>query len=151
MNRIRGFELIKEKDLPGIGLPTRATTNSAGYDIAAAAAVLLNAGQMAIVPTGLKVYMQPDEYLSIHIRSSLAFKHRLYLANGQGIIDADYYNNPDNDGHILIAIINGGEQDFKIEPGMRIAQGIFNKYLLVDQDRTLNKEIRTGGTGSTGY
>ena len=117
---------------------------------AAAENVCLHAGGRALVPTGLKAYMQTDEYLGIHIRSSLAVKQGLYLANSQGIIDADYYNNPDNEGHILIAVVNGGKQDVVIEAGMRIAQGIFCKYLLTDNDAVSKKDTRSGGIGSTG-
>ena len=150
MSRVRGFEIIAEYQERGIALPIRKTCASAGYDIAAAENVCLRAGEMALIPTGLKAYMQPDEYLAIHIRSSLAVKQRLVLANSQGIIDADYYDNPDNEGHILIALINGGSQDVVISAGMRIAQGIFCKYLLTDQDESTGKEERTGGIGSTG-
>jgi dUTP pyrophosphatase len=105
---------------------------------------------MAVVPTGVKVYMQPDEYLGIHIRSSLAIKQGLHLANCQGIIDADYYDNPENEGHILIAVVNAGSREIFLEKGMRIAQGIFCRYLLTDQDEATPKETRSGGIGSTG-
>lgn len=148
--RQRGFEIVAQFAAAGLKLPTRSTTGSAGYDIAAAENVCLRAGERALVPTGIKAYMQLDEFLGIHIRSSLAVKQGLYLANGQGIIDADYYNNPDNEGHILIALVNGGTQDVSIDSGMRIAQGIFYKYLLTDQDGATDKEARTGGIGSTG-
>ena len=150
MSRVRGFEIIAEYQDRGITLPIRITCASAGYDIAAAENVRLHAGEMALIPTGLKAYMQQDEYLAIHIRSSLAVKQRLVLANSQGIIDADYYNNADNEGHILIAVINGGSQDVVVTSGMRIAQGIFCKYLLTDQDEPTGKTERTGGIGSTG-
>ena len=150
MSRVRGFEIIADYQDRGILLPVRKTCASAGYDIAAAENVCLQAGEMALIPTGLKAYMQPDEYLAIHIRSSLAVKQRLVLANSQGIIDADYYDNPDNEGHILIALINGGSQDVVVSTGMRIAQGIFCKYLLTDRDELTGKEERTGGIGSTG-
>ena len=150
MSRVRGFEIVAGYQDRGLSLPIRKTCASAGYDIAAAENVCLRAGEMALIPTGLKAYMQPDEYLAIHIRSSLAVKQRLVLANSQGIIDADYYNNPDNEGHILIALINGGSQEAFISEGMRIAQGIFCKYLLTDRDELTGKEERTGGIGSTG-
>ena len=148
--RQRGFEIVKEYAAAGLKLPTRSTPGSAGYDIAAAQNICLPAGERILVPTGIKAYMQTDEFLGIHIRSSLAVKQGLYLANSQGIIDADYYNNPDNEGHILIALVNGGKQDLVIETGMRIAQGIFSKYLLTDQDQSVEKESRAGGIGSTG-
>lgn len=150
MSRVRGFEIIAGYQDREISLPIRKTCASAGYDIAAAENVCLRAGEMALIPTGLKAYMQQDEYLAIHIRSSLAVKQRLVLANSQGIIDADYYNNADNEGHILIALLNGGSQDVVVSAGMRIAQGIFCKYLLTDQDESTGKEERTGGIGSTG-
>ena len=150
MSRVRGFEIVAGYQDRGLSLPIRKTCASAGYDIAAAENVCLQPGEMALIPTGLKAYMQPDEYLAIHIRSSLAVKQRLVLANSQGIIDADYYNNPDNEGHILIALINGGSQDVVVSTGMRIAQGIFCKYLLTDQEDSTGKEERTGGIGSTG-
>ena len=92
--------------------------------------------------------MQPDEYLGLHIRSSLAVKSGLRLANGQGIIDSDYYNNPDNEGHILVAVYNHGCESFQLEKGTRIAQGIFMKYLITDHDAA--DGLRTGGIGSTG-
>lgn len=150
MNRNRGFEFIREYMDCGLKLPVRSTQDSAGYDIAAAKNVCLQPGEMVVIPTGVKAFMLNDEYLAIHIRSSLAIKHGLYLANSQGIIDSDYYDNPENEGHILIAIGNRGTQEFFIDTGMRIAQGIFGKYLLADQDGPVEKYDRTGGIGSTG-
>ena len=151
MKRIRGFELIADYSDRGVELPARKTHGSAGYDIAAAENVCLQPGQLAVIPTGLKAYMQPDEYLAIHIRSSLAIKNRLYLANSQGIIDSDYYDNPDNEGHILIGVVNGGSAEVVLPQGMRIAQGIFCRYLRADADEQVEKQARSGGIGSTGF
>ncbi len=146
--RIRGFELITEYRDSGLPLPERKTAASAGYDIVAAADAVLPPGKVTLVPTGIKAYMQPDEYLGIHIRSGLAVKQALSLVNGQGVIDADYYDNPGNEGHILIAIVNHGADAVRIGRGERIAQGIFYKYLRADGDATANG--REGGFGSTG-
>lgn len=147
--RKRGFEIISTYKDKNINLPSRKTVKSAGYDLEAGIDVLIEAGKTAIIPTGLKAYMLDDEYLGIHIRSSLAFKKHLNLINAQGIIDADYYNNPDNEGHIMIGIINFGTEDVQIKKGMRIAQAIFYKFLTVD-DEILDDTIRQGGFGSTG-
>lgn len=147
--RKRGFEIISTYKDKNINLPSRKTVKSAGYDLEAGTDVLIEAGKTAIIPTGLKAYMLDDEYLGIHIRSSLAFKKHLNLINAQGIIDADYYNNPDNEGHIMIGIINFGTEDVQIKKGMRIAQAIFYKFLTVD-DEILDDTIRQGGFGSTG-
>lgn len=148
--RIRGFEWVKDYEQCGLLLPQRKTQQSAGYDIAAAAAVIIQPGQVCLVPTGLKAYMQQDEYLGIHIRSGLAVKKQLTLINGQGIIDADYYDNPDNEGHILVAMMNLGAVEVTIAPGERIAQGIFYTYLCADGDQEGEKSSRAGGFGSTG-
>lgn len=147
--RRRGFEIISAYVDKHINIPTRKTAKSAGYDLEAGEDILIKAGQMAIVPTGLKAYMLEDEYLGIHIRSSLALKKHLNLINSQGIIDADYYNNINNEGHIMIGLINFGIEDVQIQKGMRIAQAIFYKFLTID-DEVLENTARQGGFGSTG-
>jgi len=146
--RTRGFEIIKAYTTADITLPERKTALSAGYDIVAAETITLLPATVSLVPTGLKAYMQDTEYLGIHIRSGLAFKHTLSLINGQGIIDADYYNNPENEGHIMIAIYNHADKPYTISKGERIAQGIFYQYLKTDNDAATAE--RTGGMGSTG-
>jgi dUTP pyrophosphatase len=138
--RNRGFEIVSDFKDKYINLPTRKTSKSAGYDIEAAEDKIIKAGQMAVIATGLKAYMQDDEYLGIHIRSSLAFKKNL---------NADYYNNEDNEGHIMIGLINFGDEDVEITKGMRIAQAIFYKFLTIDDEKNVDT-IRSGGFGSTG-
>lgn len=129
-------------------LPTRKTLHAAGYDIAAAATVTIQPGAVALIPTGLKVYMGPGEVLLLAVRSSLGIKRRLALANGIGVIDADYVDNPENEGHIHIGLENRGTEPVEIAAGERIAQGIFLPYLLVADDQPGG--ARVGGFGSTG-
>lgn len=148
--KIRGFEVVTAYKEKKIILPERKTDKSAGYDIACAQDVVLKAGKVTIVPTGLKAYMQEDEYLGIHIRSSMALKNSLSFINGQGIIDADYYNNTNNEGHIMLAIFNHAVTDFAVKKGTRLAQGIFYKYLMIDGDNRNKGLVRQGGIGSTG-
>ena len=148
--KVRGFEKIskyKDADFP---MPARKTKTSAGYDICVPEDVALRPGRMVMVPTGVKAYMQADEFLGVHIRSSMAVKKGLRLMNNVGIIDADYYNNPDNEGHIMLAIMNTGMQPLVLKKGERVAQGIFYKYLTADDDAKTEKEDRSGGFGSTG-
>ena len=92
--------------------------------------------------------MQPDEVLMLFNRSSGPFKRRLILPNGVGIIDADYYNNPNNEGEIFVQLINYGLRDYHIKKGERIGQGIFIPYLLADDEKQPTAQ-RTGGFGST--
>ena len=107
-------------------------------------------GKLQLVATGVKAYMQPDEYLGMHIRSSMAVKKHIMLVNNVGIIDADYYNNPDNEGHIMVALLNMGTEPVHLPKGERVAQGIFYKYLVADGDAAQEKAARSGGFGSTG-
>lgn len=144
----RGFEIVSAYQGLHIHLPVRKTAMSAGYDLAAAEDAVLEPHTVTLIKTGLKAYMQENEYLGIHIRSGFSVRHTVLLPNGQGIIDADYYNNPENEGHILIAIYNYGEKAINIEKGMRVAQGIFYTYLLADTDCAAG--CRKGGLGSTG-
>ncbi len=146
--KIRGFEIVTSFADKKINIPARKTARSAGYDIEAAESVAIGPGEMVKIATGLKAYMQDDEYLGIHIRSSLGINRQLMLANSQGVIDADYYNNPDNEGHIIIAVRNMGDEPVNINKGDRIAQGIFYRYLTADDD--VAEGDRTGGFGSTG-
>lgn len=100
-----------------------------------------------LVPTGIKCEMPVDMYLELSVRSSCPLKHWLILANGVGIIDADYYNNPDNEGHIFFQIINLSPFDIVLKKGEAIGQGIFKKYYLTDDDAATAE--RQGGFGST--
>ena len=146
---MRGFEIISEYLNKNIEIPTRKTIFSAGYDLASAVDIKIEPNEVKLVPTGLKAYMQKDEVLMIYIRSSIAVKCGLMLMNNVGIIDADYYNNEKNEGHIFAPIKNLSDSPFFIKKGERIAQGIFQKYLLVDNDNFENGKKRIGGFGST--
>ena len=144
VKRCRGFEILDDYKDKNINLPVRKTAESAGYDFESAVDVELIRQKIVLVPTGLKAFMLPNEVLMIYIRSSLAFKHQIILANGVGVIDADY------NGHIMFPMLNLGNEDFHIFKGMRIAQGVFHKYLTIDGDESGVGEIRRGGFGSTG-
>lgn len=146
--KIRGFEMVSAWEGEGIHLPERKTAESAGYDIESAVDADLLPGKVTVLSTGLKAYMGRGEYLAIHIRSSMGIRHGLMLANGTGIIDRDYYNNEDNEGHILIAVYNTSDVPFHVSKGDRIAQGIFTRFLPADDDRA--EGLRRGGVGSTG-
>ena len=100
-----------------------------------------------LVKTGIKAKFPSNEALFLFNRSSNP-KRGLYLATGVSIVDSDYYNNEDNEGHIFIPFINLSQDDYMIEPGDRIAQGVFMNFNLVDDDVADGK--RSGGFGSTG-
>lgn len=174
----RGFKVVTRREGQGITLPARQTQQAAGYDFAAAEDFTLPSiwrrpflkvlwalrHQQAVtpaeqaeadavlkpylVPTGIKAYMQADEVLMLVNRSSGPLKRRLVLPNGVGIIDADYYDNPNNEGEIFVQLINYGLFDYHIKKGERVAQGIFLPYLMADQELAPQKS-RQGGFGST--
>nr|DAX47264.1 MAG TPA: deoxyuridine 5'-triphosphate nucleotidohydrolase [Caudoviricetes sp.] len=131
-------------------LPKRSTKHSAGYDFHTTNSlpVLILPQKTVVFDTGIKVSMESDEVLLMHIRSSIGIKRGLILSNCTGVIDADYYNNPDNEGHIRIALTNIGDVAQTIKPQEKVAQGIFMKYITTDDD--VASGDRTGGIGSTG-
>ena len=151
MTKIRGFEVAKGWEDKNINLPIRKTKYSAGYDIEAAEDVIIPAfkrGQKpTLIKTGLKAYMMDDEVLYLYNRSSNPGKKGLILANSVGVIDKDYYGNPDNDGHIMFAFFNVKDEDVTINKGDAIGQGVFSKYLVTDDDNATGERI--GGFGST--
>lgn len=100
-----------------------------------------------LVSTGMKCQLDPDTYLELSVRSSCPLKYWLILANGVGIIDADYYNNPDNEGEIFFQIINLSPFDIELHKGDIIGQGIIKPYLTTEDDNASGQ--RVGGFGST--
>ena len=151
MEKVRGFEIAKGFEDKGINLPVRKTKNSAGYDIEAAEDCVIPSFKLGqkptLVKTGLKAYCPPDEFYMLCNRSSNPGKKGLVLANSVGIIDSDYYENPDNDGHFMFAFYNFKDEDVEIKKGDCIGQAIFMKYLTVDNDDAQGE--RKGGFGST--
>ncbi len=146
---MRGFQIVKEYLDKDIEIPARKTKLSAGYDLASAIDLKIEPGEMKLAPTGVKAYFENDEVLKIYIRSSMAVKCGLTLMNNVGIIDADYYDNEKNEGHIFVPIKNLSDETIFIKKGERIAQGIFQKYLLADGDNFETGADRNGGFGST--
>lgn len=176
--KTRGFEVVSKYQKQEINLPRRQTIASAGYDIEASEDItipsvwrlnfvrifrLIRNGhqifsrdyEMAdeilkpiLIPTGIKAYMPDDEVLILANRSSNTFKRNLALPNGIGVIDSDYYDNPNNEGEIFVQVINYGVKPLHIKKGERIAQGIFMKYLRTDNDDPISRQ-RTNGFGST--
>lgn len=167
-NKIRGFEIAKSWEECNPNLPKRQTKNSAGYDFECVQEITipsfwrtlavnimdylrldfsLKHVKPILVHTGVKAYMQDDEVLILANRSSNPIKRGLILSNGLGIVDGDYYNNLSNDGEIMFQFYNFSPIDITIKKGERIGQGVFQKFLKVDNDTTTKERI--GGHGST--
>ena len=161
--KIRGFEVCSKYIDKKINLPKRATQNAGGYDFECAEDIIIPPtfqfketscglelvyNKPKLVPTGIKSYMLEDEALFLYNRSGNPIKRGLVLANSVGIVDGDYFNNHDNEGHIMFAFYNFTGFDIVIKKGERIGQGIFKKYLKADNDTT--NGTRNGGFGSTG-
>ena len=129
-------------------LPQRQTKYSAGYDFYVIEDFTLKPGEMKKIPLGVKAKFNEDEMLMMVIRSSLGFKYNVRMCNQVGIIESDYYNNPSNEGHIFVKLQNESNQEFKAHKHDRLCQGIFIKFLTVDNEEEIKKD-RTGGFGST--
>lgn len=143
----RGFELVSSFADEGL-LPRRETAHAAGYDLKVAAQTEIAPGEIQLVPTGVKAYMQAGEVLYLYDRSSNPRKKGLVLINSVGVIDGDYYGNPANEGHIFAQMQNITDKTVVLEVGERIVQAVFAPFLLADGDEATGQ--RTGGFGSTG-
>lgn len=138
---------VADGNYDDILLPVRKTKCSAGYDFISFLDIVIKPGEIVKVPTGVKVELNEDEYLSIYVRSSMGFKYNIRMCNQVGIVDADYYNNSSNEGHLWVCLQNEGDKEYVISKGTAFAQGIISKYLICDDDDAVG--IRSGGFGST--
>ncbi|MBF0699753.1 dUTP diphosphatase [Streptococcus danieliae] len=145
--RLRGFELVTAYTDSQL-LPKRETAHAAGYDLKVAEAMVIGPGEIRLVPTGVKAYMQANEVLYLYDRSSNPRKKGLVLINSVGVIDGDYYGNEANEGHIFAQMQNITDQPVALEVGERIVQAVFAPFLLADNDQAGGQ--RQGGFGSTG-
>ena len=115
-------------------LPKRETKSAAGYDFKAIMDFSIKPGETKKIPTGIKAYMKEDEFLMIIVRSSTGFKYNVRLVNQVGIIDQDYYNNKDNEGHMWVKLQNEGDKEYVVKKGEGFAQCLFANYLTVSNE-----------------
>lgn len=137
-----------DKTFEGIPIPKRSSIGSAGYDIHTPFGFTLEPNDEILIPTGLKCKMNDGWFLMAVPRSGLGFKYYTRLANTVGIIDASYYNNESNEGHMFVKIRNEGNKPVVIEKYDRVCQMIFVPYGITEDDDINNKRI--GGLGSSG-
>lgn len=146
----RGFEIAKGWEDKDINLPKRSTSHSAGYDVEAAEDIIIPVYEKGIkptlIPTGLKAYCEDDECFLLLNRSS-GPKKGFLMSNSIGLVDSDYYENIDNDGHFYFQYFNISKEPLHVKKGDKIGQVVFTKYLIVDNDNSTEK--RVGGFGST--
>lgn len=131
-----------------IKLPKRSTKYSAGYDFYSIYDFILKPNEIIKIPTGIKIQMNEDEMLMLVVRSSQGFKYNVRMCNQIGIFESDYYNNETNEGHAWIKLQNHGDKNYVVKKGDAICQGIFTKFLTVDDEEEILNE-RKGGIGST--
>ena len=136
-----------ESAYENLELPKRATKGSAGYDFYSPIDFKLKPGQTIKIPTGIRCEMNSDYALFIMPRSGLGFKYQIFLSNTLALIDSDFAY-PDNEGHIMIKLLNNGKKDLYIKEGDKFCQGVFIPYgVTIDDDCD---GVRNGGFGSTG-
>ena len=144
------FEKVKRME-EDIKLPERSTLNSAGYDFFAIENIIFNPKTITRVFTGVKCELMPNQVLILANRSSNPSKKGLVLLNGIGVIDADYYGNPDNDGEIAFEFYNMLDEVVEIKKGEKLGQGLILKFDKVENDYISDPyKTRSGGFGSTG-
>ncbi len=148
--KLRGFEICNNRKNEGveITLPIRGTSKAMAYDFFSPKTVVVQPGEIAKIWTDVKAYMQDTECLILNVRSSMGGK--FMLANTQGWIDADYYNNESNEGNIGFFLKNISNEPLTINEGDRIGQGAFFSFLVSDNGNPKEDIVRTGGFGSSG-
>lgn len=148
---MRKFEYVTRLTEANFSLPKRSTKTSAGYDFFCPEEVNIapykTGDKPCLIRTGVKAKMEDDEVLLLYNRSSNPGKKNLVIPNGVGVIDSDYYGNLDNDGEIGFTFYNLGSESITIKQGEKLGQGIFQKYLLTENDEA--EGDRLGGFGST--
>ena len=139
------YMTMKEESMrDGVGVLTSTPT----FDLDSLAAITKRLKtKPTLVSTGMKCKLEPGTYLELSVRSSCPLKYWLILGNSVGIIDADYYNNPDNEGEIFFQMINLSPYDIQLHKGDIIGQGIIKPYLITEDDNASGQ--RMGGFGST--
>lgn len=149
---MRKFYVVKDEHRTTQGeirLPERKTKHSAGYDFYLTRDLEIKANRTSeMIMLDVKAEMNPDEVLMLYVRSSLGIKKGLVLANGTGVVDSDYFENQDNDGNIGLKLLNTSNEDVTLKKGEAVIQGLFMKYLTVDEEEIVEK-TREGGFGST--
>lgn len=129
-------------------LPAYATNGAAGFDLAASDDLTIEPGEVALVPTGLVIEVPPGYFLAVFARSSTPLKRGLMVANGVGVVDADYCGPTDE---IRIALVNITPGRVTVRAGDRLAQGIFLAAPRVAwEDAAELRSDARGGFGSTG-
>ena len=142
-------DVCDDKELyESYNIPKRSTKESAGYDFEAIMDFTLKPGEIKKIPLGIKADMNSGEVLFLIVRSSQGFKYNVRMCNQVGVIDKDYYNNSENEGHIWIKLENHGDKDYVVSRGDKIIQGLFMPFLTVDNEENIEK-VRTSGIGST--
>jgi dUTP pyrophosphatase len=130
-----------------VGLPVYQTPGSAGFDLASSAAMTVQPGEVALVPTGLVIEVPPGHFLGVFARSSTPLKRGLMVANGVGIVDSDYCGPTDE---IKIEVFNFTAAPVHIQPGDRLAQGVMLPYVRATWTEDEARRPARGGFGSTG-
>ncbi len=133
-------------------VPSRATAESAGFDLSVCSEepITIGAGETVMIHTGLAVVLPVGTAGMVYPRSGLSIKHGLGLANCVGVIDSDYR------GELMVPLYNHSSEPFTVFGGDRIAQMVVTPVILPDVDEIPmgeslpESERGTGGFGSTG-
>ena len=134
-----------------IKIPQRKTEYSAGYDISTPLAITIPPHSKIVVPTGIRAVFAPEEmeswHLQMYVRSSVGIKDEVMLSNNTGVIDSDYYT-AENEGDMMLALFNTGDNLVQYKAGDRICQAVFVLHGITTDDMASGN--RRGGLGSTG-
>ncbi len=146
MTQVKTLDVLVKKLDPSAKTPLYATEHSAGADLCSASStnIIVKAGGIALVPSGISIAIPSGYEVQIRSRSGLALKNQIFVLNSPGTIDSDYR------GEIKVILANFGESDFIVEPGMRIAQMVLCQYFKCNFNETQAHDQTARGQGGFG-
>ena len=131
---------------PAAVLPRYQTNGSAGFDLAASEDMVVQPGEVALVPTGLVIEVPPGHFLGVFARSSTPLKRGLLVANGVGVVDSDYCGPADE---VKIEVLNFTSSPVQVRAGDRIAQGLLIPVVRAEWEEAV-EDLRDGSRGGFG-
>ena len=148
MEKVR-LQIKKKSGTEDIAMPRYMSEAASGMDLCASNddAIVLEAGKIKLVPTGLSISLPIGFEAQVRPRSGLALRHGIFVVNSPGTIDSDYR------GEVGVILGNFGEENFEIKRGMRIAQMVIQKVIhaQIEEVEELDQTTRSsGGFGHTG-
>lgn len=108
--------------------------------------ILVSPNRPFTFPIGLKAKFEDGEWLGATVND--IYKKQMIFANLTPVIDADYYNNPKNEGLIFVGLVNITDEELVIKEHSVICEFWAKPFYLLSNE-VPPEQSRSGGIGST--